>query len=269
MDLFNKISAGIKFYLKAKNLYQLHSPLMVDFYHSVINDDRQFYAFEIIENLRQNIIDSDNVISTKTPGEPSKYDNSQRLSKIAQRISSPKWKGEFLFRLAKWYGADYQIELGTNLGIGTLYLSFGRSSAQCFTIEGNLELVALATDHFNSLNVKNISIHAGLFDNKLSNILKKANGKTLFYIDGHHAEKPLLSYIDTIHQHCKSINYCICIDDINWSNGMRKAWSSLKYDDRWQYSIDLFHAGILIFDKDQIGHRSESMIRYTYKPKFW
>ncbi len=267
MESVNKAISAIKYYLSAKNKYQIHSPFIVDFYNNVIEDDRHYYAFDEVETLRKKIEASDMELETKTYGQPSKVKRVNRISKMVKKVSAPPWKGKFLFRLSKWYQPKYIVELGTNLGIGSLYLHLGKASAPMFTIEGNPNLVKLSRQHFKALNVHKIEIIEGLFADRLNEVLSKVDNKALIYVDGHHDGSALISYTNEIHSHCKEYEqYCLCLDDINWSDSMRKAWATLKEDKRWQFSVDLYHSGLLFYNTNQRKNPPVSLIKTGFKP---
>jgi predicted O-methyltransferase YrrM len=67
------------------------------------------------------------------------------------------------------------------------------------------------------------------------------------YIDGNHSYEATMRYYHWIKQKCNH-NSIIVLDDIYWSDGMKKAWSEIKEDEAVTYTIDTFDLGYVFFD---------------------
>ena len=142
------------------------------------------------------------------------------------------------------------IELGTCVGISTMYLMAGvakTGSAHIITFEGSPELADLAKSHItnflNSNSIKNITfeIIVGSIDEKLYEALENLDSLDLSFIDGNHLEQATLEYHAAIGS--KTSDHGIIVhDDINWGAGMKRAWKSICRQENTHQILE-FHLG--------------------------
>ncbi|WP_170827436.1 O-methyltransferase [Roseivirga sp. 4D4] len=165
---------------------------------------------------------------------------------IAKFASTPSKFSRFLSRAIDHFGYTNIIELGTSLGINTLYLSQNEDN-QVTTFEGDPTIAIIAQEHFDSFGRKNIKTIVGNIDYTLPKHIQSLNHIDLAYLDANHRYDPTLHYYELIQPltHEKSM---MAIDDIHWSKEMNKAWHELKKRPEVTLSIDLFEAGLLFFD---------------------
>ena len=65
----------IKFYFRAKTKYDVHSPFVYEFTEEVLEDDRWYYAFNEIEQVRTYMLKDKRLISITDMGAGSQVDN--------------------------------------------------------------------------------------------------------------------------------------------------------------------------------------------------
>ena len=65
------------------------------------------------------------------------------------------------------------LELGTSLGLGSMYLAKGNSKSQVYTIEGVEPLYTLAKQNIEMIGFKNIHTYHDLFSDGLPKLLEK------------------------------------------------------------------------------------------------
>jgi predicted O-methyltransferase YrrM len=239
-----------KIFSKNKHGHEIHSPFVYDLITQVFNDRREYEEYAVIENIRKSNKNSNEIILIDESGAESNYFSTQsRKVKDIVRVSAVNRKfGQLLFRMAKYYRPDSIIELGTSLGISTLYLAAGIPEGKVITIESNTNLAERAKINFNAAGVDNIVQMTGLFKDILPEIIKSPQGDFLAFIDGHHNEEATFAYFKILLQNATE-NSIFVFDDINWSDGMRNAWEKIKSDKQVTLSIDLFFMGIIFFKK--------------------
>ncbi|MFM7823858.1 MAG: O-methyltransferase, partial [Bacteroidota bacterium] len=152
-----------------------------------------------------------------------------------------------LHRISKDLQPDNILELGTSLGISTMYLSAANPSAKVITVEGCPKTAAHARDNFSKLGLENIESLVGDFDDQLPSVLNRTNSLGLVYIDGNHTYEATVRYFHTLLPKCGN-ETCIIFDDIHWSAGMENAWKEISNNSRVTMSVDLFYFGIVFFD---------------------
>lgn len=241
------------FYLiKAKSKYYVHSPFVFEFVNEVLNDTRSFYSYEEIESTRKLLSMDDSMIEVEDFGAGSQHKkkNKRTISFIAKTSAAPKKYSQLLFRIIEYYKCKNILELGTSLGVTTLYLSASNHHKNVFTIEGSKVIADEARKNFNQLNRTNINLILGTFEEKLLPTLTEIKQVDILYLDGNHRLKPTLEYFNTclpfLHE-----NSIVVIDDIYWSSEMKQAWTEIKLHSSVTLSIDLFRMGILFFRKDR------------------
>jgi len=244
----------IKYYVTASNGrgHGIHSPFVFDFVKKVMNDSRQFYAFDPIEQMRKSLLVNNQVLTIEDFGAGSKAtkSNERKVSDIARSALKPKKFGQLMFRTVNHCRSNNIIELGTSLGITTAYLASAKLNANVYTFEGAKQIAAIAKQTFDSLSINNIQVIEGNFDNTLQKQLNKMSCVDFAFVDGNHRKKPTIQYFEQLL--AKSTESSVFIfDDIHWSNEMEEAWEYIKQHSAVTLTIDLFFIGIVFFRKEQ------------------
>jgi len=164
-----------------------------------------------------------------------------------------------LYRISQWFHPDMILELGTGLGISTIYLSAGSPETPLHSIEGNMERAAYAAQVLCRCCPGPVSIHWGDMDLKLEDILPLLPPRFLAFVDGNHQYEPTIAYVRLLVDRAGD-EAVIVMDDIYWSKGMFRAWTELISWPEVRVSINLFHTGILLLRKD--------LYKTNYKIKF-
>ncbi len=241
----------LRYRWKAKTEYDVHSPFLFDFIEHVLKDDRGFYIFEEIEQLRKQLLLLDSELSVVDFGAGSKKSNKpkRKISDIAKNtLITPKF-GRMLFHLAEHYNSTNILELGTSLGISTLYLAGAKKRSNIISLEGSPEIAACAQQNFEKLHVENIDILTGEFSQTLPKALETLKTIDLAFIDGNHRRDPTIQYFEQILPFCH-IHSILVFDDIHWSREMEQAWDYIVKNNNVTLSIDLFFKGIVFLTKD-------------------
>lgn len=243
--------------LKAKGAHSVHSPFVFDIVEKVLDDGREYYAFEEIEELRLDLLDDFTHIIVQDYGAGSKKlkSESRSISKIA-KISGirPKY-GRLLFRLANLINARSILELGTCLGIGTAFMAAADGTAQITSIEGSDILAKRARANLRELDLKAEVIHS-TFDDALPSMEGPFD---MVYIDGNHTYEATMRYFHEL-LHRLTPTGVMVFDDIYWSTGMMRAWKEICADERITLSIDLYQLG-LVFPKPEF-EKQHFVLRY-------
>jgi predicted O-methyltransferase YrrM len=230
----------------------VHSPFVFDFITHVLNDNRIFYAYEELENLRGSLRSDRTILTIEDFGAGSAISNSNRrsVSSIARTALKPKKFGQLLFRMVDHYKAKTIIELGTSLGITTGYLASGNISGQVLTFEGASEVAKLARQNFQKLSLNNITVVEGDFNVTLQPQLDKIAHLDFAFVDGNHQENPTIFYFEQLLTKANE-NSIFIFDDIHWSQGMEEAWKYIQNHPAVTLTIDLFFIGLVFFRKEQ------------------
>jgi len=243
----------LHYYLTASNGdgHGIHSPFVFDFIKNVLNDKRNFYAYQQIENLREQLLKDDTIKETEDFGAGSAIfqTNKRTVSEIVRHSSKSEKLGRLLFRVANYYQPKTMIELGTSAGISSAYLASAVPGAKLITIEGSSAIAAIAKRNFRFLGLNDIELINGNFDNILPEVLQNNSNIDLAFIDGNHRKQPTINYFNLL-VHKISRSSILIFDDIHWSKEMEEAWQGIKNDSSVMLTIDLFFIGIVFFRND-------------------
>src|SRR5690606_25194025 len=146
---------------------------------------------------------------------------------IARTSLKPPRHARTLFRLARWFRPEQVLELGTSLGITTLYLAKGADEGMVTTIEGCPQTHRIAQEHFERLGQRNITPLLGSFRARLPEALQRMERLDLAFLDGNHAKEPTLDYFEQCLERSHN-DTVIVLDDIHWSREMEEAWETVK-----------------------------------------
>lgn len=218
-------------------------PFLKEFNQQVLRDDVHNTDYLRIESIRRSMLQSILPVGPQDPGAGSRTKNPQRTVGEFTRLASVKSRyGRMLYRLARFVNPPVIVELGTAVGIGTLYLSRGCPGARVITVEGNSRLADLASENFRNAGSDQITVIGDNFDAVLPRLKGQIPGGSLVYIDGNHTGEALQRYFSFFVNHVN--NPVLVLDDINWSESMHQAWVSLHQNAKGGLWIDLFHMGI-------------------------
>ena len=242
-----KLSLGrdyLRYRLTSLTAHDIHSPFVFDLLNDVIVDQTPFYGFELIESLRAKHLFDQSVIRIKDFG--TRSDRDAKISTIARTSLKPKKYAQLLFRLVNHFKCENILEIGTSLGITSLYLSFPNANARVITLEGSSALAGLASKNFERLKRKNLEVIVGEFGETLPKALDKFGKVDFVYFDGNHRLDPTLQYFKQClqHSHAESV---FVFDDIHWSREMQEAWLSICNHESVTCTIDLFQLGLVFF----------------------
>ncbi len=240
-----------KLFAKHKRGFGIHSPFLYDFVTKVIYGERYFYAYDDIAELRYDLLDSKEKIKVKDFGSGSRKMKSdeRKIRDIAKYSAINEKFGELLFRIVEYYKPKTILELGTSLGIGTLYSALPDRGATVYTIEGCPETAKIAAQNFKELGAENIKQIVGNIDEELPKLLNDFEKTDFVYFDGNHSKKATLDYFYQCLE--KSGNDTIFyFDDIRWSKEMEEAWEEIKANEQVRLTVDLFFSGIVFFRKE-------------------
>jgi len=236
-----------KLFARHRNGHAVHSPLVYDFIIHVLHNTDNSGSFASVESYRNECLNRKEIIELTDLG--SGHGNAIRKRRKVCEIArtspvNPKF-GRMLYALSRHYRPGTIIELGTSLGISTMYLAAGNPSARIVTVEADKNLAAIAAREFAKRNLNNIELIASAFDTVLPSLANELTGESLVFIDGNHRKKAVISYCELL-MRSKCNMLIIVLDDIRWSGEMTEAWNELKSHNKARITIDLFFMGLIV-----------------------
>lgn len=243
----------LRYLFTAGSKFRVHSPYVYNLYTEVILNDHADEIFTLIEKRRASLLKQRSLLEITDFGSgagksPYKVRFKQIRSLTRQSAIRPKY-GRLLHRLARSFQAEEMLEIGTAMGISSMYIASAVPSSRLITMEGCAMIAEKAAGNFRKLDLRNIEVDVGNFDLHLEKTLEKFNRLDFVFIDGNHRQEACMRYFRMVvpKLHAGSI---LVLDDIHWSEGMQKAWEEIKMDKKVSITIDLFRFGIVLFKED-------------------
>lgn len=208
--------------------------------------------FAQIEQLRKSLLHNTSSITITDFGAGSRvYKNNQRtIGQIARSAQKPSKFGQLLYRLVKFFQPQVIFDLGTSLGLTTLYQAHGNPQAQVFTFEGCPQTAAYAQKHFEQLQANNITLVIGNLNETLQNQIEQVPQIDFAFFDANHRYEPTIQYFEACLNKATASSLFV-FDDIHWSSEMYQAWQYIKAHPKVFITIDLFFVGLVFFRNKQ------------------
>ncbi len=245
-----------------KRGHGIHSPFVFEFVSRVLGNKTCPEVVKRINEMRRNLIYDNRVINVTDLGSGSgkMKQGLRKVSEIAGTSAIPEKYGKLLYYMSEEFGNPGVIELGTSLGISTMYLAAPLQGATVYSIEGCPETASVAEANFRKAGFDNIKLLTGTFDEMIPAAIANLNvNPGLVFIDGDHRKEPLLRYFNALAD-ISDDKSVIVIDDIYHSEEMAEAWILIRNHYRVTVSIDIFRMGIVFFRKGM--NKAGYVIRY-------
>jgi predicted O-methyltransferase YrrM len=222
-------------------------------------------AVDAIERERAQLVDRGDPLMVGGLGEPMPFDVTSTVGEACGVSKSPA-AARLLYQLVAAFRPRSVLELGTNVGISSAYLSAALRAngdgGRLTTLDASPYRLRMAREVHGRLGIDNIDYVQGLFENVLEQALRGMAPVDLAFIDGHHQYAPTLAYTDVIWKHARP-GALFVFDDIRWSQGMRKAWAALQADERFALTVDVGLMGLAAGRTDGVGSRYRSRRMYS------
>jgi len=199
-------------------------------------------AIRRIEALRRDLLRSQEPLKVMGRG----VDKETTIGDVCKRGSkSPVW-ALLLFVIVRVCKPRSCLEMGTSLGLSAAYIGSAlklNGRGKLITLEGAPAVASVARRNLENLGLTDVKVRVGLFNDTLGPTLKEFGPFDFVFIDGHHDEMATKEYFEHIRSHV-SPEAVLVFDDINWSDGMRRAWRYIA--DSTTQAYDLRDVGIWI-----------------------
>lgn len=221
-------------------------------YNQTVAYPKKFYAFEELGKQRHFLSNNNTVVKVTDLGAGSKSlkSSDRTVSSIVKSSVKQQKVSEFIFKLINFYQPQYSVELGTSLGLTTMYIAIPRTNSKVYTFEGCANTLAVAKAVFKTNNINNVETVEGDINKVLKDKLSELPKLDFVFIDANHTYEATINYFETCLQKSHE-DTVILIDDIYWSNQMKQAWKTIMTHPRVTVSIDFFHLGMILLRKNQ------------------
>ena len=250
MKLFFLLRSYFQFLIYSGNEHSIHSPFVFDLYTKAIRARQNFYPYAPIELLRSKMLSCTDVINVADFGTGTQKNSSRAINDITKKSLKNPRLGQLLFQLVHYFQPSHIIDLGTSLGITTMYLASAKTTAKVTSFEGCANIASYAQANFKKKGLKNIDLIVGNIDSTLRPTLENIPQVDFVFFDANHTYEATLLYFQLCLQKATTESVFV-FDDIHWSPAMEAAWQDIKAHDQVTLSIDLFHVGITFLRTNQ------------------
>lgn len=241
----------IKFLFKSTNQHGVHSPFVYNLVTKCFYDKTRFTEYNKITDFKRRLKKVKLKINVTDFGAGSQKlkSKSRKVSDIVKHVSISGKNAKLIFRVIKYFNSQSILELGTSLGFATQAMSLANPKSRITTIEGCPEISNYTKTHFETLQLDNIELINGNFDDELKKLT--SNKYDLIFFDGNHQKKATLNYFEALLETSNNNSVWI-FDDIYWSKGMTEAWEIIKEHPKVTVTLDTFYWGFVFFRKEQL-----------------
>lgn len=249
MNKFLVATKYIQHQLKAFNRHGIHSPFVYDFLEKVVYADQSNSHFKKFTRLRAKLKkDTRSILITDLgAGSTINKSNTRSVKDIAHNSSKAPKYGRLFYRMVQYFNPASVVELGTSLGLSTIYFASANPNTPIYTLEGCPNTAKIASENFIDLGIDNVILELGDFSVTLPELLGQTKNVDLVFFDGNHQKEPTLAYFEECLKYATNRSIFI-FDDIHWSEGMTETWEKIKGHSKTVVTLDLFFVGIVFFD---------------------
>jgi len=215
----------------------------------ILNEDFCFYSAELIEDFYFQLCKLDTKINFEDFGaKKNEKIKIKKISEIAKKTSTKFKEGIIFQKIIDYFNVKNILELGTSLGIGTMFLSGVSSCISVTTIEACKDIIDFTEQNFKANGINNVKFINDKFDNVFDKNLLNKQKFDLFFIDGNHTFDASLKYLKYIEQNLVTNRFIIIFDDINWSKDMYNAWKYIVKTHKNCFMMNFFRTGFLFYN---------------------
>lgn len=259
-DRISYIFNYLIYFFTSDTKYDVHSPFVYNFVVNTINSRKQKPFYHSIELIRTKMLKSQALIKVKALGAKAhEGDKTLTLGQLCRRTSKSAKYAELLERICAYQNPQIAIEIGTSLGISTLYQAMSINNGWLISLEGNPESIKVAQHNAEQLELRNIQFIEGDFNSTLPEVVKQLETIDYVFFDGNHTYEATIQYFEWCLTKANQ-NTIFIFDDIRWSADMFQAWNKVIDHQHVTVSIDLFAMGLVFFRTGQ--EKQHFTIRY-------
>ncbi len=245
-----RIKEYLWFLVHKNSHFFIHSPFVFKLSQEVLLNKNKIKAPQEIIEARRILSENPRTVEFYDYGAKAAHKGEKKvltIGEIVRTMAISHKTGSLLFRLCRFLQPKKLLELGTNIGLSTMYqVKALREYEEFTTVEANESLIFIAKQ---LLRKHKINFVNALFDDYLQQI---PAGKKYDYIliDGNHSYEATKKYVRILKNNIEK-DGIIIIADIRWSPQMKKAFYELIEDEDFTLTIDLFDTGLLFYKRNQ------------------
>lgn len=234
----------VRHWLLCEGRHSIHSPFLFRFYNEVLSPPARDLLPDV-ERLRSALGSDERILSEGDHGSGRRNSRSKSVRSVVRNEVAGSSLASCYCSIIRFLNARNILEVGTSLGLTTLYLS-AQPETQVITLEANEEIARMAADNFRFLRRDNIRLITGNADHTLSSVLDGFIPEVAI-VDANHRLDPTVRYFKQLKENM-SEKGVIVIDDIHYSKEMSMAWEAMISDPAVSMTLDCYRFGVIFLD---------------------
>ncbi|WP_165154178.1 O-methyltransferase [Parabacteroides sp. ZJ-118] len=210
--------------------FGVHSPFVFNLITKVIEEKCAYYSFYDIELLRKQLL------QTRPIGE------------IVKREAIRPKHGALLFRLTNYFKSRNILQIGTSMGLSTLYLTSYATGLGCVALENIPEFAAIARQAFAKEGRNPVDLRIGNYKNLLPKALIDINSLDFVFFNTLYEQHNNLWLFNECVKYAHNDTVFV-IEGIKASRKMREFWEGICTCPEVTVTLDLYSLGIVLFNK--------------------
>lgn len=235
--------------LRYRRGYGVHSPFVFNLITKVIEERCSYYSFNDIELIRKQLLFRDEVIPC--PDRRRRRKGQMRNCKIGDIVAREAIKpkhGALLFRLANYFKPQNILQVGTSVGLSTLYLTSYATELRCIALEECPELASVARITFEKAARNPVDLRTGDYRELLSGALNEL-GMVDFVFFNALSEQQNNAWLFNECMKQAHDGSVFVFEGIKTSRKMRELWEYIGGHPDVTVTVDLYSMGIVFFNK--------------------
>lgn len=227
--------------------FGVHSPFVYNLITKVIEERCPYYSFQDIELYRKQLSHKMDPITYPD------WRNKGRLrcrtvAEIVRREAVKPKLGALLFRLANYFKARNILQIGTTMGISTLYLTSYSTDLRCIALENIPGFATIARQAFEKKARNPIDLRVGGYKESLPQALKDlGNVDLVFFNTLYEPQNNRWLFQECLrYAHNETV---FVFKGINANQRSRELWKEICETPEVTVTLDLYSLGIVLFNK--------------------
>lgn len=245
----NFLRKGLLLYrsIRYRKGFGVHSPFVFSLITKVIEEKCPYYCFQEIELLRKQLLFGEKKITYPDRKCNGRIKTRAIGSIVKHEAISPK-EGALLFRLTNYFKSKHILQIGSNMGLSTLYLTSYAKGLSCIALEHIPEFAEISKQTISRKGRNKVDLRIGEYIKLLPQALNDLHTVDLVFFNTQHETVDNQELFNECLKFVKNETLFI-FEGINANNEMRSFWKNVCACPEVTVSLDLFSLGIAVFNK--------------------
>ena len=170
------------------------------------------------------------------------------ISEIVKRESIRPKHGALLFRLTNYFKSKNILQIGTTMGLSTLYLTSYATGLKCIALENVPEFATIARQAFAKEGRNPVDLRIGNYKDLLPQALNDINSLDFVFFNTLYEQHNNLWLFNECMKYAHNDTVFV-FEGIKASRKMRELWEEICACPEVTVTLDLYSLGIVLFNK--------------------